>query len=159
MKKHVVNVFEKNHYLLGETEDGQKYWLTEPSWEGDWYWSFGIVVGFTNNRNPARSKDITFSSPWQYAFGKEQGLHTWNKIRSVLKERTLSDDDLWKLCDYMASCITLGNTAELYYTGNSHCTSDACLDELERPAEYEYINQVLLPKLFEKISELLSEEK
>lgn len=157
MKKQVVNMFGQNHYLLGIDKDGVKYWLTEPEWACDWYWSFGHVVNFTNNHAPLKSRDYSCLTHWDCLFidGKDC---SYDLVRSLLKERTISDNDLWALCDYMMSFYTLSKVAELYYTGNSHQTCTACLEELERPEECEYINKVILPKLFEKIKELLTKK-
>ena len=60
MKKKIINnVFGKNIYLLGQDKDGINYWLESPSWDCAWYWGFGYVETYTNNRNPAKAKDIT----------------------------------------------------------------------------------------------------
>ena len=58
IKKQKSNAFNKDIYLLGEDKDGIKYWLEAPSWDCGWYWGFGYVETYTNNKNPSKSRDI-----------------------------------------------------------------------------------------------------
>ena len=50
--------FGKDIYLLGEDQDGTKYWLEAPHFDCGWYWGFGYIETYTNNRRPDLAKDI-----------------------------------------------------------------------------------------------------
>lgn len=58
LKKKKDRAFGKDIYLLGIDSEGQNVWLEAPSWDCGWYWGFGYVERYTNNRQPSMSKDI-----------------------------------------------------------------------------------------------------
>jgi hypothetical protein len=62
MNKKQSHAFGKDIYLLGKTTDGELIWLEAPSWDCGWYWGFGYVETYTNNRRPDLAKDISSHS-------------------------------------------------------------------------------------------------
>ena len=58
LAKKQSKAFGKDIYLLGEDQDGIKYWLQSPSFDCGWYWGFGYIMTYTNNRRPDLAKDI-----------------------------------------------------------------------------------------------------
>ena len=57
MKKKIINKFGK-HFLLGINHDGEYVWLEKESWDCGWYWGFGYLHTYSNNRCPERSRDL-----------------------------------------------------------------------------------------------------
>ena len=71
------------------TVDGEKIYLSAPSWDCDWYWGFGYIETYTNNNNPNKSKDIkshqhaeNFISEW---------FIEWNGSKPILKEKSFNE--------------------------------------------------------------------
>ncbi|MFA5772755.1 MAG: hypothetical protein WC974_08515 [Thermoplasmata archaeon] len=59
LRKQESFAFGKKIFLLGKDSQGQNYWLEEPKWDCEWYWGFGYVETYTNNKNPRIAKDIS----------------------------------------------------------------------------------------------------
>ena len=138
-------------YLVGTGEGGIKYWLVEPSWDCGWYWGFGYLQAYTNNNNPHLSRDI-FCHTHVSSLGKDTNLHD---AFAEFKELTMTDDELWEFCDLMKSFYTLSAAAELFKHGCSNYSSKGKMDEMLLPDYVKNINQVILPKLFERVLNLL----
>ena len=150
MKKQTIEKFG-THYLLGINRDNEKVWLEDFSWDCGWYWGGGYLHTFTNNRQPTRSRDI--SSHYHFdSFSKDNNLFDGFKEHFV--SSTLSDKELWHLCDLMAYFYSLRKSAEcLKHGGGQYSKVDGMPEhtdlqtELNKIIETEIIPQV--HKLFE----------
>jgi len=74
-----------------------------------------------------------------------------------MAKTVLTDKESWELADLMKSFYTLKDMAELCHSGNSHLTSTQGFD-LKDEAQEEYINKELMPKIFNRIYEILTPE-
>lgn len=157
MEKQTTKAFGKTIYLLGIDNEGTKYWLEEPSWDCDWYWGFGYIETYTNNDNPSMARDITSHSHFKSMFIDGKGC-IYDNFKNFFKETTLSDNEIWLLCDYMKSFYTLREMAELMHNGCSWQTEKAKLDLLNDKELENKINKVMMAALFEKIKELFVKE-
>ena len=158
MLKKKMRAFGKDIYLLGKDKEGRLRWLEAPSWDCDWYWGFGYVESYTNNRRPDLSRDICEHTHFDSLFlkGKESAHKEFLKF---FEDTPLEDDEIWLLTDYMMTFYTLRKTSDLVYCGNSHQTSKANIDVMKNESIYNEINKVMLPELFKKIKDLLTIEK
>lgn len=154
MQKKIINKFGK-HYLLGINKDGEYVYLEEPSWDCGWYWGFGYLHTFTNNKQPERSKDINSHFHFDSTFlnGKECARDMFKKY---FKETVLTDDEIWELVDYMKTFYTLKSVAELFKNGYSHQTERAKVESLKSEEQRDLVNKVWLPEVFTRIRTLLS---
>lgn len=152
MEKQTLTIFGKKNWLLGTDQNGRKLFLVAPSWDCGWYWGFGYVETYTNNSHPERSKDIASHNHFDSLFGTNCNLY--DGFKRIIKDSTLSDNELWKLCDYMRTFYCLQETAEVLGRGYSHYTEKAKLDIIKDEAYAERINKVVLPELFKHIEEL-----
>lgn len=157
MEKKVINKFG-THYLLGRDKQGQYVWLEKASWDCGWYWSAGYLHTFTNNEHPTRSKDLASHAHFNSVFMKGPAF-TKKAFEEYFEETTLTEDEMWILCDYMETCYTLKDAAELFHHGYSWQTPKAFIDSLKSEEMEARINKVLLPELFKRIEELLSPAK
>lgn len=160
MKKQTLTIFGKKNYLLGTDKNGKKLFLVEPSWECGWYWGFGYIETYTNNRHPERSRDIASHNHFNYLFGNIFGTNCtfYDGFKNIIIDSTLSDNELWKLCDYMETFYCLQETAEILKRGYSHYIEKAKLNIVKDEAYAERINKVILPELFKHIEDLFKEE-
>ena len=73
IEKKKTEAFGKKTFLLGEDEEGVKYWLTAAKWDCGWYWGFGYIETYTNNKNPNNARDISSHSHWNSSIvGKKE---------------------------------------------------------------------------------------
>lgn len=103
MEKQVDFAFNKKVYLLGADAEGVKYWLDAPSWDCGWYWGFGYVETYQDNRKPSKAIDID---------SHQHAKNFWSKwCNEILKEKAFSDDEKWVLCELFDNFYTLKNLA------------------------------------------------
>lgn len=153
MEKKTSKAFGKKVWLLGKDAEGTKYWLEEPSWDCGWYWGFGYIENYQNNREPEKARDISLHTHFDRLFlnGPECSRDMFKKL---LVETPLSDDEIWELVDYMRTFYTLKDTAELFKHGYSWQTSKAKIDQLQNEEQYDLVNKVWLPEVFKRIQNL-----
>ncbi len=149
-KKHKSHAFGKDIYFLGQDSDGQNYWLEEPSWDCDWYWSVGYVETYTNNDHPDAARDIDSHQHFDGLMGR---LHL---IKDLGWTTPLTDREQWTLSELMRTAYTLKETAALHHVGGAHVSANPCKDMLKDPDRENYINATLLPAIFEQVKTLLS---
>jgi hypothetical protein len=157
MEKKTSKAFGKKVWLLGKDADGINYWLEEPSWDCGWYWGFGYVENYQNNRAPEKARDISCHQHFDGLFlkGPSCGRDVFKKI---LVETPLSDDEIWELCDYMRTYYTLREVAELFKHGYSYYTERAKIDQLQNEEQYDLVNKVWLPEVFKRIQNIFEKE-
>ena len=154
LKKKIINKFGI-HYLLGINHDGEYVWLEKESWDCGWYWGFGYLHTYTNNRQPERSKDITAHFHFDSTFLKGPE-YSKDMFKKYFNETVLTDDEIWELCDYMKTFYTLKSVAELFKNGYSHQTERAKIENLKSEGQCDLVNKVWLPEVFKRIENLLS---
>ena len=162
MKKKTTRVFGSTYYLLGKNEDGTNYWLCEPSWDCDWYWGFGYVQTFTNNRKPELSRDINshqhIDSCFMGKIGKD-GEYIYNIFNSPRLNggTTFTEKEGWELSELFSQFYTLRESADLFYSRKSNISSTSVNhDESKCNEMYNYINKTMMPAIFKRIEEILS---
>ena len=106
IKKQNEFMFGKNIYLIGINTDGEKVFLEHQSWDCGWYWGFGYLETYTNNRQITRSKDIRCHSHFQ-DFDKNNSLNKYHELDSCV----LSFDELQELKRLMKIALSLGDEA------------------------------------------------
>jgi hypothetical protein len=156
MNKKISSAFGKKIYLIGKDSSGVNYWLEEPRWDCDWYWGFGYMETYTNNKRPDLARDRSSHSHWDGFCGLEldnKYIHHINESPELV-ETVLTNKESWELSDLMKSFYTLKKTTALFHQGNSHLTSTGI--DLKDKATEDMINQVVLPRIFTRIAEILS---
>jgi hypothetical protein len=169
LNKRKSHAFGKDIYLVGKDKDGKFVWLEAPVWDCGWYWGFGYMETYTNNRSPENSRDIQSHSHWSgfvgkvehYDFDKKSFVlgeyrHHINES-DLMAETVLTEKESWLLSDLMQSFYSLKEAAEVLGRGDSHLTTDsrATVKDTEMG---EKINKIILPKLFKEVLTILSPE-
>jgi hypothetical protein len=154
LNKKIINKFGK-HFLLGINQDGEYVWLKKESWDCNWYWGFGYLHTYTNNKQPERSRDISAHFHFDSTFlnGKECARDMFKKY---FKSTVLTDSEIWELVDYMQTFYTLKEVAELFKNGYSHQTERAKIETLKSEDQRDLVNKVWLPEVFKRIEALLT---
>ena len=156
MKKNVKKAFGKTVYLLGKDKEGTYYWLESASWNCDWYWGFGYVETYTNNKCPDKSKDISSHQHFNGLFFNKN-KNGYDEFKDFFEETTLSDDELWKLLELMRSFYILRDCAELLHLGGAHYTKNPCINIIKNEEEENRINKIVLPAIFKEIYSILGD--
>ena len=143
-------------YLLGKDKYGILYWLSPASWDCGWYWGFGYV----STKDSHQHIDSSFMGKIQvYNPDKNVGDYT-EYIHNIfncptLTEVTFSEGEGWVLSELFKTFYILKESAEMWYRGGAHITSNPLKTVLKRENEEKYTNTVLLPLVFEEIYKIL----
>ena len=100
-------MFGKNVYLIGVDLNDEKVFLEAPSWDCGWYWGFGYLERYTNNRNILGSKDISSHNHFTNFNINNCTLNEYTQLKSCV----LSSEGLNELKTLMCLAIKLGNEA------------------------------------------------
>jgi len=159
LKKRKCHAFDKDIFLIGIDTNGENVWLEAASWDCGWYWGFGYIERYTNNNHPDMASDISSHTHWDTKIvGKQDNrdyIHHLNE-NPLFSQTVLTDSESWKLAELMKTAYTLKGSAEMFRRGVSHITSDEQETGIVQRKNYaKEINEVILPKLFKLIYELL----
>lgn len=139
-------------YLIG-VKDNEYIYLEKPSWDCGWYWGFGYLEYYYKNRKNCHRIHTHFDIVF---LETKKGLGY--NIFKQLDKCVLTNEEIWLLLDYMSTFYKLKEAAEVFGRGCSHYTDRARQDFVKNIDMCNSINKVILPKLFDKIHNLLTEE-
>lgn len=154
-EKFKMNKFGKNCYFLGQDEDGINYFLSEATWDCDWYWGGGYVRTYNNNDNPAASNDIQSHSHFDTMFFNRY-KNGRDAFKDFFKTHPFTDDEIWKICELMQSFYIAREYAEMLHIGGAHYTSNPAKDVIQNDEEYKRINEKVIPAVMEELYKLLT---
>jgi hypothetical protein len=139
---------------IGEN-DGEKIYLSAPSWDCGWYWGFGYlgninchyhIDGLTKNESYNTEKKV-----WEYEF-----TNLFDGFKKHFgKTLIVRDSQLWTLCELFNTFYALKETAEVLGRGGAHYTTNPCADLIKNVDEVKRINEIVLPQIFEEIYKIL----
>lgn len=152
MNKQKIHAFNRDAYLLGADEDGTRYYLQAASWDCGWYWGFGYIESYTNNKNPEESRDIA-SHEHADNFMLEWFMER-NGSKPRLVERTFTDEEGWELCELLKQYYVLEETAAFFRRGFANIAKPIPL--YKKPDLVKEINQVRMPMIFNRVYEILT---
>lgn len=142
------------HYI-GTDCNGIHYWLQEATFDCDWYWGIGYVETFTNNSNPALSRDINSHSHFNYMLNGA-GNNSVDGFRSIFTETDLSNSQIWKLLELMRSAYIAREYADMLHIGGAHYTTNPAREVIQGDLyEYERINRKVIPAIMREVYDLL----
>ena len=172
ISKKTNNAFGKKIFLLGSDAEGTNYWLEEAKWDCGWYWGFGYVETYTNNKNPHLSKDIESHSHIDSSFMGQMQKYDFEKKCSInseyvhnifdaptLVETTFTEKEGWQLSELFKSFYMLKQSAGMFRNGGCNVTTNPCSELIKNEDWEKHINQEILPLIFEKIYTILSPNK
>lgn len=140
--------------FIGEN-NGEKIYLTSPSWDCGWYWGFGYL----GNKNSHYHID-GLKKHKTYNFEKKCFEYEFTNLFDGFKKHfgntlVIRDSQLWTLCELLQTFYTLKETAEVLSKGGSHYTSNPAKDKIINKTEVNRINNEVLPAIFEEIYKIL----
>ena len=134
-------------FLMGEV-DGEKIYLSAPSWDCDWYWGMGYI----GNKN------------CHYHLDGLTKTHNTDLCSAIRKEfgdsLTITDEsDQWKFAELIQTAYNLRLTAEVLGRGGSHLTTNPCASIIMNKDEAKRINEKVLPAIFDAVEDILTKYK
>lgn len=122
--------------------DGEKIYLSAPSWDCGWYWGFGYLGN--NNCH-------------YHVEGVAKDKNLWDALREHFGETlTITDEaDLWTFCELMQTFYTLKKSAEVLGRGGSHYTTNPVADVIKNEDEAKRINEKVMPAIFDALEDVL----
>ena len=152
LNKKVITRNGKKYYLLGIGKDNKHYYLKEESWDCNWYWGFGYVQSFTNDKNPQKAKDIRTHTHFDSLFLKDK---LFDSFVEFFIETPFSKDEIWQLLELMKTLYTLRKSSELFFLGGTNITKNVLSENLKNKEIYNHINMDLMPKIFKEIQKIM----
>lgn len=143
MEKQSKTKFGKKVYLLGVL-DNEKIWLEEPKFDCEWYWGLGYVETYT-----PRGDDISSHRHFDTLFTLDSFMDL---------ESPFSQNEKYQIYELMKQLYTLRHYADMMHLGGAHITSRVnALKSFEdsNKAEYNRINQILIPKVWDELKAIL----
>lgn len=137
----------ERRYLGKRKEDRKMVYIAAPTWDCNWYWSFGYLQATGEHYH---LRDL----------GYYQGNINW--IDALERDFTLNvklrGDNLWKFYELAKTAYVLKDAAEILGRGGSNVTlirtENPLSEVIKNNAEVDRINQIVLPKIFDAINEM-----
>ena len=127
---------------LGKVE-GEKIYLSPPSWDCEWYWGFGYLGNSSCHYHlDGLSNDKNLFDALQEHFGNT----------FLIKE----NEDIWTFCELVQTFYSLKETAEVLRRGGSHYTNNPLKKIITDKKKVDEINNKILPLLFDEIYKILN---
>lgn len=134
--------------MLGIDQDNRKVWLTQASWDCDWYWGFGYI--------DRPYMHTHFDGLVWFKDDNNKYVYHINESPELIAT-TLTDREAWQLSDLMKSFYSYKAVAEITHIGSSHFTN---IQKLSLKDKYynKKINTKIMPSIFNTIYEILTPE-
>jgi hypothetical protein len=129
----------ERRYLGKRKEDGRMVYLAAPTWDCDWYWSFGYLVA-TGEHFHLRNYG---NMDWKDCLERDYNLNV--KLRG---------DNLWKFYELAKTAYKLKEVAEVLGRGGCNITDNPLAEVIKNKTEVDRINQIVLPQIFDAINEM-----
>lgn len=157
MEKRIANIFNgykykgcihdgvngKDKVFFGiDKETKEKIYLTKPSWDCGWYWGFGYLG----------NKDCHYHLS---GYSKGRNIDMYDALKNDYELNEKIERNLWEFCELVQTAYTLKEAAEVLGRGGSHYTNNPCKEIIKNEEEVKRINEIVLPAIFNKISELI----
>lgn len=129
--------------FLGITnENGERIYLTPPSWGCDWYWSWGCIG---NNHCHYHLSSLL------------KDTHLYDGIKNHFRSFLVTEDrDLWTFCELVTTFYTLKNAAEVFTRGGSNLSVNPLQGVVQYPLAAQSINTDMIPAIFEEVYQILT---
>ena len=133
----------ERRYLGKRKEDGKMVYIAAPTWDCNWYWSFGYLEATGEHYHLEYLGYYKGNINWKDALERDYTLNV--KLRG---------DNLWKFYELAKTAYKLKEVAEILGRGGSHITKNPLADVIKNNTEVDRINQIVLPQIFDAINEM-----
>lgn len=153
MNKKTINWHGHKYFLLGADEDGINYWLEEGHFDCGWYWGFGYIETFSNNKNPQLSRDINSHSHFKTML-LDNALFA-DGFKNCFYQTPLSQDEIWKLYELMQAFYIAREYSDMIHRGGAHISQNPVSETIKDEDEYKRINEVVIPAIMDAVYKIM----
>ena len=121
-------------------KDGERIWLTFPTWDCKWYWSFGYLGNINCHF---------------HLNGIDEDKNLYDAIKEGFDEVKNEYFGTWEFCELVETIYQLKKTAKMYHMGGSNYTTNPFKGDIQSKVKEDEINEVILPKLFKYLEDKL----
>lgn len=131
--------WSERRYLGKRKEDKTMVYIAAPTWDCDWYWSFGYLV-----------------ATGEHFHLRNYGNMNWKDCleRDYILNVKLRGDNLWKFYELAKTAYGLKEVARILGKGGSQVTDNPLAEVIKNKTEVDRINQIVLPQIFDAINEM-----
>lgn len=140
----------KKNFFGTRKSDNATIYITSPSWECDWYWSFGYLGN--------KDEHYHLSS-----FANGRNINMYEALLADYHLSFIGQPDrfgnyplLFKFCELAYTAYALKNAAAVLGRGGSNFAVNPCKDVIVNTEEVKRINEVVLPAIFDEIDKLFN---
>lgn len=153
-QKHKIKWHRNTYYYLGMDRHSINYYMEDFAWDCE-CWYGGWIVSFSDNNKPERSRDMDSHTHFDTLILKGPNMY-FDNFNENFVSSPLYPNDIWKLCELMKEFYLLRDYAKFCKFGHCGVTDTIdCNDNINITA-YETVNKIIMPKLFDKIREVLT---
>ena len=142
----------KKFYLLGIDKCGDKVYLQAPKFDCGWYWAFGYIEVFDNDKKSdliCHCHANNFLSLWNKYYAEE-------KQYPFISKPVFSEDDGWKLSELFKRFYLFKDLAELYRAG--YCGITRIDNSLENLNLWARVNKDIIPNIIYEVLKILDDK-
>lgn len=113
--------------------DGERIYLSRPSFDCNWYWGFGYL----GNRNCHYHLD---------GIGKHENINFHDALLKHFGDSFIvKGADLWKFAEIVLTIYKLKSAAQMFHLGGSHMTTNPGAAMLKKTEWETELNEILIP--------------
>lgn len=164
LRPHLLGSYTEK-FMLG-LRDGQKIFLSSPSWDCGWYWGFGylgnkdchyFVECLERVENYVWYKD---ESDGKHKCAMDVSfVNLYDGFKGHFDEGTFvvsNDHDVWLLAELFSTFYKVKETCSMLRYGGAHYTNNPLKSFIVDKEYFDWLNYGLLPMLFEEIYRVLN---
>lgn len=152
----------REKFLLGKRkDDGASIFMTKPSFDCGWYWSFGYLgnkdehyhlSGYSQKSHYFQLKDGTYKH-----ITEDRNKNMYDCLLEDYDLEPQVKDNLWSFCEQASTIYNLKEIAEIFNRGGSHFTTHPLQSMIKGFDKSAIVNE-LLPALLQKFWDDFSED-
>lgn len=143
---------ERKGFLLGVTHEYDYVYLSDFSWDCDWYWGGGYIHLHHKNRATFSTHthfDSVFFNRTSTICGDNDGVYI-DVVKKSFRKSTLTEEEWWRLMDLMKQFYAIRQCAEVFQYGGHLTSRGRTEEELNQFLASElnlHIKKVIIPEV------------
>jgi len=138
-----VQIKGPDKVLFGVNSEGESIYMDKPTFDCDWYWSFGYL----GNRHCHYHLE---------SYDNGRNINMYDALKQDYTLTSHVEMNLWQVCELALSIYTLKKTADLYHIGGSLMTCNRCKGHIQDIKQYNKIVNETLPQVLQSFWDLVT---
>lgn len=141
--------------------DNTRIYITKPSFDCDWYWSFGYLGNKNEHYHLESYQQKTHFFKLETGEFKliteQRNINMYDALLADYALNPIIELNLWTFCELAKSIYTLKEAAELFHRGGSHYTKNPGQSKLQNQSLYDLLTFDLIPSQCQLLWDLIQE--